>query len=223
MIRLKTLSLTLFAMTATTGHADWSGGLEAGSQLGSDESPALRMFVRKQDIPLSHYLYLDWIRESGSSSYRVGYDPTYQISQSVFSFGQFSLEQDDPGGIAREFNARVGIGNHIFRTRNSQLTLRTGVGGSRLKFADNTEQTDGFLFAGGLFSSKLIGLLKFNAALESRLADSQTVTSGEAGVSLRIGPNTGLKYAYSVKRYDFEAGREDIVNEDSFVTLTYGF
>ncbi|MEM7259887.1 MAG: DUF481 domain-containing protein, partial [Pseudomonadota bacterium] len=171
-------------MTAlcATASADWSGGLEAGTQLGSNESPALRFYVRKQDVPLSHYLYLDWIHESGSSRYRLGYNPNYQISQSVFSFGQFSLEQDDPGAIAREVNARVGIGNHIYRTKNNQLTLRTGVGGSRLTFPDDSEETDGYFFAGGLFSSKLIGLLKFEAELESQVADSQTVSNGQAGV-----------------------------------------
>ncbi len=216
----------LIAMTAlfcATAEADWSGGIEAGTQLGSDQSPALRAYLRNSNTPLSHYVYLDWIHESGSSRYRLGYEPTYQISQSVFSFGQFSIEQDDPGGIAREVNVRVGVGNHLFRTKNSRFTLQTGIGGSQLKFEDNTEETDGYFFAGGLFTSKLIGLLRFDAVLESRVADTQTVSTGEAGVSFRVGPNTALKYAYTMKRYDFDEGREDIVNEDSFFTLTYGF
>jgi len=219
----KSIVVALASLTTSVASADWSGGLEAGTQLGSDESPALRAYLRKQDVPLSHYLYLDWIHQSGGSKYRLGYNPNYTISQSLFSFGQFSLEQDDPGAIAREFNARVGIGNNIYRTKNQQLTLQTGIGGSRQKFSDNTEETDGYFFAGGIFSSKLIGLLKLDATIETRVAESQTVSTGEAGVSFRVGPNSAIKYAYTVKRYDFESGREDIVNEDSFFTLTYGF
>jgi putative salt-induced outer membrane protein YdiY len=215
--------LGVAVVACNTAFADWTGGIEAGTQLGSDQAPALRFYARKQDNPLSHYMYLDWIHESGSSSYRLGYNPTYTISQSVFSFGEFSIEQDDPGGIAREIDARVGVGNHIFRTKQSRFTVHTGIGGSKIELADSSEETDGYFFAGGLFTSKLIGLLKFDAVLESRVADSQTVTSGEAGVSFRVGPNTAIKYAYSVKRYDFDESREDIVNEDSFVTMTYGF
>ena len=210
-------------MAGNTALADWSGGIEAGTQLGSEQAPALRFYASKQDDPLSHYLYLDWIHESGSSSYRLGYHPTYVISQSVFSFGEFSVEQDDPGGIAREIDARVGVGNHIFRTKQSRFTVQTGIGGSQIELADSSKETDGYFFAGGLFTSKLLGLLRFDAVLESRVADSQTVTNGEAGVSFRVGPNTAIKYAYSVKRYDFDESREDIVNEDSFVTMTYGF
>ena len=91
-------------VSTSTAKADWSGGIEAGTQLGSGENPALRFFARHQGNPLSQYLYLDWIRESGSSSYRLGYNPTFNISQSIFSFGEFSLEQDDPGGVAREID-----------------------------------------------------------------------------------------------------------------------
>ncbi len=201
--------------------ADWTGGLEFG--IGSDQSPGMRLHATKTGNPLSHNLYLDWIFESGSSSYRLGYNPTYTISQSVFSFGQFSIEQDDPGGIAREVNARVGVGNHLFRTKRSRFTIQTGIGGSEIQIADSTKERNGYFFAGGVFTSKLVGLLKLDAVLESRVADSQTVTNGEAGVSFRVGPNTAIKYAYSVKRYDFDESREDIVNENSFVTMTYGF
>jgi putative salt-induced outer membrane protein YdiY len=220
---LRYLVLLLVGTLASNASANWSGGLEAGTQLGSDESPALRVYLQNRDTPLSHYLYLDWIFESGSSRYRLGYNPEYTISQSVFSFGEFSIEQDDPGEIAREIDARAGIGNQIFRTKSSRLTLRTGIGGTRLKFADNSEQTDGYFFAGGIFTTRLIGLLKLNAVLESRVADSQTISSGEASISFRIGPNTSLKYAYTVDRFDFDEGREDQVNEDSSFAITYGF
>ena len=59
---------------------------------------------------MSHFIFLDWIRESGSSNFRVGYNPTYRISNSFYSFGRFDLETEDPDGIDREINAVVGVG-----------------------------------------------------------------------------------------------------------------
>lgn len=213
------------ALTVTSpAQANWTGGIEAGTQLGSGESPALRFYARHQGNPLSQYIYLDWIRESGSSSYRLGYNPTFNVSQSIFSFGEFSIEQDDPGGIAREIDARIGIGNHLFRTKNSRFTVTTGLGGNKIDFVESVNDTsEGFVFVGGLFTSKLIGLLRFDAEAETTAGESQTNTKAEAGVSFRIGPNTAIKFAHSYERFDFDTGQEDIVNEDSFVTMTYGF
>ncbi len=222
---LVSLTTLCGAITMTTNaSADWSGGIEAGTQIGSGQSPALRFYARRQGNPLSQYVYLDWIRESGSSSYRLGYNPTYAISQSLFSFGEFSIEQDDPGGVEREIDARIGIGNHLFRTKNSQFTVHTGFGGTKVDFIDpSNDTTEGFLFAGGLFTTKFLGLLRFDANIEATTGESQITTIGEAGFSVRVGPNTALKYAYSVKRYDFDNGQEDLVDEDSFLTVTYGF
>lgn len=208
---------------STDASADWSGGIEAGTVLGSGQSPALRFYARQQGNPLSQYIYLDWIHESGSSSYRLGYNPTYSISQSIFSFGEFSIEQDEPGEIARDIDARIGVGNHLFRTDNSRFTIKTGIGGNKTEFTDpSLDTSDGFFFVGGLFTSKLIGLLRLDANVEAATSESQTTTDGEAGISLRIGPNTALKYAFTYKRYDFDVG-ESIVNKDKFLTMTYGF
>lgn len=222
-VDLKLFVLASALLANTTALADWTGGIEAGTQLGSGQSPALRFYARNQSDPLSHYAYLDWIHESGSSRYRLGYNPTYAISQSFYSFGEFSIEQDDPGGIAREVDTRIGVGNHLFRTKNSRFTLHTGIGGTRIELADDTENTEGFFFVGGLFTTKLIGLLRFDAVAETTTGDSQTTTNAEAGVSFRVGPNTALKYAYTFKRYDFDGNDEPLKNEDSFLTMTYGF
>ncbi len=203
--------------------ADWSGGMEAGTQLGSGQNPALRFYARNQNDPLSHYIYLDWIRNSGSSSYRLGYNPTYAISHSLYSFGEFNIEQDDPGGIAREVGARVGVGNHLFRTKNSRFTVQTGIGGTKIELANGDKpDPEGYFFLGGLFTAKLIGLLRFDAVAETTTGDSVVLTKGEAGVSLRVGPNTSLKYAYTFNRYDLKDS-PDVVDEDSFLTMTYGF
>lgn len=201
----------------------WTGGLEAGTQLGSGESPTLRFFASRQSQPLSHYLYLDWTQISGGSRYRLGYNPTFAISQSFYSFGRFSIEQDDPGAIEREINASVGLGNSFFRTRNSSLSLETGIGAQQLRFADNTDNTDGFVFIAGNFSSKQLNLVRLDVNADLRAGENQTSLDAEAGISVRIGPNTALKYAYRYQRFDLNDGRADVVDKDKFFTVTYGF
>lgn len=225
---LRATSLTSLLILGTTGLsslalADWDGGMAIGTQLGSGESPTVRLHATNQGDPLSHFIYLDWMRESGDNSYRLGYNPTYNISKSIFSFGEFSVEQDEPDGIEREIDGLVGIGNNFFRTKNSLFTVRAGVGGSQIELVDDTEESDGYLLLGGVFTTKLIGLLKFDAVAQAKAGESQTTTNAEVGVSLRVGPNTALRYAYTAKHYNFDSGREDITNEDSFLTMTYGF
>lgn len=210
-------------LCSNIAFGDWDGGIEAGTVLGGGDGPALRFYASHTGDPLSHYVYLDWIREAGSSSYRLGYNPSFAISHSLYSFGEFSIEKDDPDDIARETSARVGLANHLFRTRNSRFTIRAGIGGTQVELADGEKKDpEGYLFAGGLFTTKLIGLLRFDAVAETTTGDAQTITDAEAGVSLRIGPNTALKYAHTYKQYSFD-NRDDVVSKDSFLTVTYGF
>lgn len=217
----------LVLTTVGNAHADWTGGIEAGARLGSDDKPTLRFYANNQSDPLSHYAYLDWIRSSNGNNYRLGYDPTFRISQSVYSFGRFSLEQDDPGGVEREIDALVGIGNNLFQRGNTRIKVEAGLGGRQLTFTDadtnqSDDQTDGFVFLSGSLSSSLLALLRFDASINTKANDGQTTVDGEAGLSIPIGPGTSLRYVYAVKRYNFD-DRENIVSEDSFFKVSYGF
>lgn len=218
----KLLLLSLLTGTSASATADWTGGIEAGARLGSSERPTLRFYANNTSDPLSQYFYLDWIRDSGGSAYRVGYNPTFNISQSVYSFGRFSLEQDDPGGIEREIDALVGIGNNLFQRGNTRAKVEVGLGGRQLTFADNDDQTDGFLFLSGSVSSSILALLRFDASINTRASDAQATFDGEAGLSIPIGPGTSLRYVYTVKRYNFD-DRENIKENDSFFKVSYGF
>ncbi len=215
------LFLALSLLATGNCFADWTGGIEAGARIGSDR-PTLRLFAKNDDDALSHYAYLDWIRDSGGNNYRVGYNPTFRVSHSVYSFGRFSIEQDDPGEIEREVDALVGIGNNLFRRGNTQVKIETGIGGRLLKFDGAEDETDGFFFLAGSMSSSLLSLLRFDASVNTKAGRDQTTLDGEAGISIPIAPGTALRYVYSVKRYDVD-GRDPFKDEDSFFKLTYGF
>lgn len=203
-------------------HADWSGGIEAGARIGSDDRPALRFFATKTSNPWTHFAYLDWIRESGGSNYRIGYDPTFRISHSFYSFGRFSVEIDDPDGIEREFDALAGVGNNLFQRGNTRVKIEAGLAAQHLRFEDSTEQTDGFTFVSAGVNSSLLKLLRFDASLTTKLNDESTEFEGEAGFSIPIGPGTKLLYVYQFQRFNFD-DRANIVSEDNFFTISYGF
>lgn len=122
MVTVRKFSFAMIALvTACKANADWSGGIEAGAQLDSDDRPALRFYANNNSLPWSHFLFLDWIRDSGSSNFRIGYNPTFRISDSFYSFGRFDLEEDDPDGIEREINALVGVGNNILKRGRTRV------------------------------------------------------------------------------------------------------
>lgn len=216
------LALCMLA-TATTASADWTGGVEAGASFGSSDSPAIRFYANNSADPLSHYMYLDYIRESGSNNYRLGYNPTFRISHSVYSFGRFSVEEDEPSGIEREFEASVGVGNNLFSRGNTRVQVEAGVGAQHLRFVDNSsDETDGFAFLAGNLRTSVLALLRFDASVGAKLNGDSTTLDGEAGFSIPIGPNTQLRYVYQVQRFNFD-DRENIVDEDTFFTVSYGF
>jgi len=213
---------------AIPGHnalAQWTGGVEAGTQLGSGDSPTLRFFARENSLPFTQLIYLDWTRDSGEQSFRVGYDPRYQISQSLHLFGKFSVEEDAETIIDQKLDALVGVGNDFIQTRNSRLTLEIGAGGQQLRFDGDLEaQTDSFLFLGANYYRTMLDLFRFTTTVGSRTGELRNSIDAEAGISIRIAPNTALKYAYRYRRTEFSDDNIDtVVDEDNFFTVTYGF
>jgi len=158
----KGIFVALAVSACGTATADWTGGIEAGTALGSGDRPTLRFYANDRATPLSQYIYLDWIRENGSSNYRLGYNPTWTISQSVYSFGRFSVEKDGPEAIERDIDAMIGIGNKLFQRGSTQVKVEAGIGGQYLRYDQSelidpitgestapSSTTDGFFFTTG--------------------------------------------------------------------------
>ncbi len=228
MVTVRKFSFAMIALvTACKANADWSGGIEAGAQLDSDDRPALRFYANNNSLPWSHFLFLDWIRDSGSSNFRIGYNPTFRISDSFYSFGRFDLEEDDPDGIEREINALVGVGNNILKRGRTRVKAEAGIGARQLtfdeaEFAGTDDETDAFVFLSGTMSSSLLALLRFDARIIAKAGADQTTLDGEVGFSVPIAPSTSLRYVYTVTRFNFD-DREDITTEDTFFKVSYGF
>lgn len=219
---LKNTLTAIVIFAAGNAAADWSGGIEAGARFGSDNRPTMRFYANNASEPLSHYAYLDWIRESGGSNYRIGYNPTFRVSHSFYSFGRFSLEQDDPDGIEQALHANLGVGNNLFQRGNTRIKIEAGLGAQQLSFADGTETTDGLAFLSGNLSSSLLALLRFDATVSAKANDESANIEAEAGLSIPIAPGTKLRYVYQVQRFNFD-DRDNFTSEDSFFTVSYSF
>jgi putative salt-induced outer membrane protein YdiY len=216
-------ALPLLALLQMPAQAQWSGGLEAGTQFGSSQNPTLRFYARHNGEPMTHYIYLDWAREDNGNSFRLGYNPVFNMSRSFYSFGKFSIEEDADSIVDQQVDALVGLGNHIRLSRESLLTIEVGGGARQLLFDNEREdETSGFLFLGGNYSRILFNTFRFNATVESRTGETQDTLDAEAGISYRLSDTTALKYAYRYRRSDVD-GLESIVDEDSYFALTYGF
>lgn len=228
MVSVRQSSFAIIALfAACNANADWSGGIEGGAQLNSDDGPALRFYANNDSLPLSHFIFLDWIRESGSSNFRVGYNPTYRISNSFYSFGRFDLETEDPDGIDREINAVVGVGNNLFQRGSTRAKAEVGIGARQLSFDETAfvgaeDETDAFLFLSGSTSSSLLALLRLDARITGKVGGDQTTLDGEVGFSVPVAPRTSLRYVYTVRRFNFD-DREDITTEDTFFKVSYDF
>ena len=220
---LKNTLVSLVLFSAGTASADWSGGIEAGANLASDNRPTLRFYAKNASTPLSHYAYLDWIRESGGSNYRIGYNPTFRISHSFYSFGKFSIEQDDPNDIEQAVYANLGVGNNLFQRGNTRVKIEAGLGAKQLRFTDDSqEETDSFAFLSGSLSSSLLALLRFDASVSAEANNENANLEGEAGLSIPIAPGTKLRFVHQIRRFTFD-DRDNITSKDSFFTVSYGF
>jgi len=230
---LKGIFAALSVCACGTATADWTGGIEAGTSLGSGDRPTLRFYANNRATPLSQYVYLDWIRENGGNQYRLGYNPTWAISQSVYSFGRFSIEKDGSDAIERDIDAMVGIGNKLFQRGSTQVKVEAGIGGQHLRYDQSalidpitgestapSSTTDGFFFATGNIRSSLLALLRFDASLQAKSGSDLNILDGEVGLSIPIGPGTALRY---VHQYKYNDSLDDKTSDDSFFKVTYGF
>ena len=216
---------SLALATATSALAEWTGGIEGGTVVrDSGNATALRLALRNNERPLSHYVFAEWLRGSaGENSYSVGYNPRYWISDKNYLFGETELGTDELFGIDREIRAIVGVGSQFINTPDQSLYAEVGVGGRSIDFDDAEDVSSEALGVARLgFQRKIIDLVRLDL-LTSGTRSSEDVTEGsvEAGVSLRIAAGA-VRLAYR-NRYLKVGDRDSITEDDTFVTFSYGF
>jgi len=110
----------------------------------------------------------------------------------------------------------------VMATGNANAQWTGGVEAGASIGSDQRDDTEAFLFLGSSVSSSLLALLRFDASASSKISNDTATIDAEVGLSVPIAPNTQLRYVYRVTRYNFD-NRENIVDEDNFFTVSYGF
>lgn len=206
-------------------NAAWTGGVEGGTVLrDSGNATRLRLVLRKDVRPLSHYVYAEWLRlSSGGNSYSIGYNPRYWFNQTYYSFGESEFRVDETFGIDQEIKLLTGLGGQFLNTEQQSLFVELGVGGRSIEFDGADEASNEALGLARLgYFRTFFDSIKFDLNLSSsRSSEDVDQASGELGLSLRI-PNGVVRVAYR-SRYQKVGDSESVSDDDSFVSFGYSF
>ncbi len=225
---LITLLLAFGNLLSLPVHAQWTGGIEGGTVLRDDGSATrLRLRAENQSRPLSHFVYVDWIRpDSGSNAFELGYRPRYWFSTQFYGFGEASIRTDRPILIDQQLLLIGGLGFSAISTPEQSLFFEAGVGTrdtETVATATNPQQdlNETLTLLRGGYRQILSDLLQLELDLDVFDGDSLRQTLLEAGISVRI-PGGAVKFSYRARRIEPDGG-ETVDDDDTFVSFTYGF
>lgn len=221
-----TISLCMLsALTAQSAQAQWSGGIEGGTVLrDAGNATRLRLTLSNDQRPLTHYLYLEWMRGANDADgYSLGYNPRYWLNETYYAFAESRFRQDEPLGIDQEIKLVGGVGGQFIREDNQNLYIEAGLGGRSIEFDGIEEASNEALGLARLgYFRTLADTIKFDALFSgTQSSDEVTEASSEFGLSLRI-PSGAVRVAYRT-RYLQVGDNDSISDDDTFVSFDYGF
>jgi len=211
----------LFANSAT---AEWTGGIEGGAVVRNGvTSNRLRLLLRNDSRPLSHYLYADWLRSDNDDSYEAGYRPRFWFSDQLYSFGELTFRVDKTLNIDRETTESIGIGYQLLNNDTQSAFVEAGAGARQTVFSnpllDDESQPFGLARAG--YTQELFDIARMELDGSVIAAETSTESNAEIGLAVRVGASA-VKVSYRVIRRDID-GQDPITDDTSFVSLNYAF
>jgi len=217
--------LTLFIVTSTSvAKADWSGGIEGGTILRDDVSATkLRFSLYNNDRPLTHHVYVDWIRSSDKNdSYKAAYLPRYWFSDALYAFAEIHHRIDKPFGVDQQTQGMLGAGYKFLSTETTTVWAELGAGVRTTDFEDNRiDRDESFVLGRASYRQALLQLFKFEFDVEAIQSDKLSENLTEAGISMRLGGGS-IKYGYR-RRQQQEKDQPTVTNDDTFLSFVYGF
>jgi len=232
-MKLRTTVLTLATLVAlslaSSLRAEWSGGVEGGTVLRDDETATqLRFNLFNNERPLTHHLYIDWIRSNEKNdSYKAAYLPRYWFSNALYAFSEIHYRVDKPLAIDQQTQGILGAGYKFISTETNALWAELGAGvrstefESQLATNGQLERRDNFVLGRGGYRQVIATLFKFELDLEVSQSDDLREDSADAAISVRLGEGS-LKYGYRRSQFK-QDGFPTRSNADSYVSFSYGF
>ena len=202
----------------------WNGGIEGGTVVNSSGNQTrLRLTLNNETRPLTHNLYVEWLRGiEGSDGFSVGYNPRFWFNDKFYIFGESRLRTDETFAIDRELLLLSGVGGQLLNSEAHSMYVELGLGARRIEFESQEETTQGLGIVRLGYFRVLADLVKLDLDINgTQSEDDISEVRGEVGLSLRI-PSGAIRYAYRSR--SIKVGDSDTVtDDDSFISFTYGF
>lgn len=222
------IAITVGVSSLVTGQqaqAEWSGGIEGGTVVrDAGNATRLRLTLRNNERPLTHYLYLEWLRGGNdNNSYSLGYNPRYWFDKTYYTFAESRLRQDEPLSIDQEIQLIAGLGGQFISDKDQGLYVEAGFGGRSIDFDgtdDASNEALGIVRLG--YFRSLADTIKLDLALSgTQSSEEVSEASSELGLSLRI-PSGAVRVAYRT-RYLKVGDNDSLTDDDTFVSFDYSF
>lgn len=136
--------------------------------------------------------------------FELGYKLDRQINDSMYGFGRLRYDSDDFGNIDGRFSGVVGIGRTFFSDERMRFSGELGIGGHSTDYISLDGDSDGvndlpelddsgeLYYLGLNFNSQLTETVSFNSAFNTEIADSNTYTTWDNSVQLKISEKLSL-------------------------------
>ena len=215
------LAVALLLASTPPAQADWDLTASAGAVIRDGESAQrVRLGLSNSQRPLTHRLYVDWLRIADENSYELGYLPRYWINRQLYGFAEGRYRVDKPLGIESDSVGLAGLGYQVLDTAVQTLWLEAGVGARRTEFADVERDEPLGVIRGG-YARTIVEQLRLDLTASALLGEAVDETRLEAGIAYQLAGTT-IGYSYRIRRLDFDTG-ESVNDDESFVSLSYGF
>lgn len=221
-------AILLFAIVVgcqSSALAEWTGGVEGGTVLrDSNTASRLRLTLRNNERPLTHYLYAEWLRFDGvGNDLSIGYNPRYWFDETYYVFGESGFRTVNTLGIDRDLTVISGVGGQFINDNIQTLFAEVGVGGRSLEFDESEEaitETLGVARVG--YNRVFADSFRFDLSFRT-IASSEEVNEAisEVGLSVRV-PNGSIRAAYR-NRYFKSGDAEAISDGDTLLSFGLGF
>ena len=215
----------LIVSCVSTVRAQWTGGVEGGTVVqDAGNATRLRLVLRNNEKPLSHYLFAEWLRSvADENSYSVGYNPRYWFSAKYYLFGESEFGTDDIFSIEQEVTLVTGVGGQFINSESQGLYAEAGVGGRSIEFDDddsaNTEAL-GVVRAG--YYRTIAETVKLDVNVNGSRSDADVSrANSEVGLALRISGGS-VRVAYR-NRYIRVGDADLITDNDTYISYGYSF
>lgn len=182
------LSLVLVTFSVPS-LADWDAGLEGGAVIrNGEQSSRLRFSLNNATRPLSHYLYADWILNSGDDSYEAGYRPRYWFNANLYALGELTFRTDKPIGIDRETTQTLGVGYQLLSTPTQSAFVELAAGARQLVFSQVglEDVNQPFTRARASYQQTLSDIARFSLNTTGNFSDAVTETQADIGVTFYL-------------------------------------